>query len=234
MTKVKRNPLDTPEIVENEPVVAGSETMDSLTENEEFPRPDEEAIAAITKGNQNDGINAAPKTSSKKDEEKFDASIHRTDDTGKPVLTKTGKFRKKTGYAKFVNPEAKKETPAGTQEISSAAAATLTSGIIERLSVMLVSDDFIYSEIERAQNVIAWTNCYDYYGGVNLTPPMALACDHMAIILARANKPTFHSKLALFTAWIKNKFKRKNKNGSLPGSGNDGKRQDDVGAQKGA
>lgn len=224
--KLNKNTLDKPESEEIEGVPSGSQTMDALTENEEFPAPDEEAIAAITnkEGAKNDrGIG-----------DKFDPSIHRTDSSGNPVLTKTGKFRKKTGYAKFVNPEAKKEKPAGTPEISSAAAAQLTSGIIERLSVMLVSDDFIYTETERVQNVIAWTNCYDYYGGVNLTPPMALACDHMAIILARANKPTFHSKLALFTAWIKNKFKRKNKNGSLPDSRNNGNGEDNVGAEKGA
>ncbi len=225
MAKSKKNPLDTGENAENQPIASGFETMDSLTANEEFPRPDEEAIAAIT---QKEISKPSPKS-----ENEFNPEIHRVGDDGKPVLTKTGKFRKKTGH-KFINPETKKETVGATQEISSAAAATLTSGIIERLSVMLISEDFIYSEQERNQNVVAWTNCYDYYGGVNLTPPVALAVDHMAILLARANKPKTISKFSAALFWIKNKFKRKNKNGALPNSGNDGVRQDDMGAEKSA
>ncbi len=225
MPKIQKSPLDKPEIAEEQSVPAGSATMDSLTAGEEFPAPDEEAIAAIT--------NKESVKNVKKSDNEFNPEIHRTNPDGSPTLTKTGKFRKKTGY-KFVNPEAKKETVNGIPEISSAAAAGLTSGIIERLSVMLISEDFIYTETERAQNILAWTGCYDYYGGVNVTPPIALAIDHMAIILARANKPTTISKFKALVFWVKNKFKRKNKNGPLPDSRNDGRGQDDVGAQKSA
>ena len=227
MPKSEKQPLDKPEIAETQEVTGGSQTMDALTAAEEFPRPDEEAIAAIT----NKEATKAPKSKG----EEFDAKIHRVGDDGKPALTKTGKFRKKTGY-KFINPEtAKPAAPSiGGVEMTSKNAAVLTSSIIERLSVALVSDEFEYSELERAANWKAWEDCYDFYGGVNLSPPMALAADHLTIIMTRINKPKTISKISMLIFWAKNKFKRKNKNGALPDSGNDGSRKDNVGTEKSA
>lgn len=199
-------------------------TMDELTAQETFPKPDEEAIAAITE--QREQV-PAPEVA-----DKFDPSIHSVGKDGKPSLTKLGKFRKKTG-AKFKRPE---DNPTPSKEVappvSSLQAAIITSGLIEQLSVKMISEDFIYDPMERDGNVKAWTDCYDYYGGVNISPPAALALNHAAIILSRAQKEKTKDKLAHIVTWFKNKFKRKPKNGTQPNSGNDGKRKDNVGAEE--
>jgi len=219
--------VDNPETVE--PVESSADvTMDSLTNDESFPAPDEEAIAAIQAEN---AAKPAPAPLPG-----FDPKIHAVKEDGTPSLTKTGKFRMKTKQ-KFVSPEEKRneETAAKSAipEISSREAAIVTSGLIEQLSVKLISDDFIYADIERASNQNAWEKTFDHYGGVNLTPPAALALNHMAIILTRAGQPKTLSKFKKIGGWIKSKIKRKQKkHGALPSDGNDGKRKDDLGEEK--
>lgn len=226
VAKKEKNSVDAPAplVIED----AAHTSMDSLTQAEEFPRPDEEAIAAITAQN-------AEKPMPENDGQIFDPAIHRVGDDGKPSVTKTGKFRKKTGL-KFIRPEDKKkeEVKTGIPEISSKDAAIVTSGLIEQISVKLIGDEFNYNEMERNSNVQAWERTYDHYGGVNLSPPAALALNHMSIILARSTQPQTISKMKLFGAWIKSKMTRKKKHGSQSDSRNDGKRKDDLGAEKGS
>ncbi len=228
MAKKNKDILDN---VANDEVKPETASMDDLTETEEFPKPDEEAIAAM------DAQRAAVPPQQNETEE-FNPAIHRTGADGKPQLTKTGKFRKKTGLQKspaFKNPETQAAGGPEVPPLTSRAAGELASGLIEQLSVTLVSDDFIYSDMERQSNVVAWEKCFDHYGGVNLSPPWALAANHAAIILARAHKPRTLSKISLGFAWIKSKFKRKKKeNGALPDRGYDGKREDNMGAEKSA
>jgi len=76
----------------------------------------------------------------------------------------------------------------------------------------------------------------DYYGGVSLTPPQALALSHLQIILSRAmsEKSKTRAKFGLGLAWFKNKmtkfkFKGKNKNGAHVDSGKDPKRENNTG-----
>ena len=225
MAKIKKGDEDT---AQNDVPEIQQLTMDELTAQENFPRPDEEAIAAITEQRVDASAAADPES-----QEKFDPAIHSVGKDGKPTVTKTGKFRKKN--QKFIRPDAVEEKPvAPAPAVTSEHAAQVTSGLIEQLSVTLISDDFVYSELERASNIKAWEQCYDYYGGVNIPPPAALALNHIGIIVARAHKEKPQMKFALFVTWIKNKFKRKPKNGAHASSGNDGKRENNVGAEESA
>lgn len=201
----------------------GGMTMDALTQDEMFPVPDEEAIRAISAQE-----NVKPQTMPG-----FDPEIHASKADGTPSLTKNGNFRKKT-KSKFVKPEEKRAEVAkqAAMEISSKEAAIVCSGLIEQISVKLISDEFAYSDLERGSNVQAWEHCFDHYGGVNLTPPAALALNHAAIVLTRLGQPKTMGKFKQIGGWMKNKFKRKPKNGALLNRGNDGKRQDNVGAEK--
>lgn len=208
---------------------AAVRSMDELTAGEIFPKPDEEAIAAIVQNNEAAAQSDLP--------EKFNPAIHATDKHGNPSVTKGGKFRRKKNTG-FINPEidatkeAEKKAAAEKAAQDSLKAAQVTSGLIEQLSIKLISDDFIYSEFERESNVKAWQDCYNYYGGVNLTPPLELAMNHGAIIIARSHKPTVQSKFRQFAGWLKSKLKRKAKNGTHSGSRPDGQRQNNMGAKE--
>lgn len=132
--------------------------------------------------------------------------------------------------------------PAGTVQVDSTSAAVTVSGILEKLQVTLISDDFIYSEIERAQNITAWKNTLDYYGGVSLSPPAALALDHASIILTRAHKEKTQSKIAQlktaiaakYFAWKNRKMKKEEQENALSDSGQDTKRENNLREEKSA
>ncbi len=179
-------------------------TMDDLTATEVFPEVQENAIAAVTQA----------KT------EQVAEQIRDDVPTDAPVkFNKDGSIRKKGGRKKggtnktagdFYKGEEKKPVdPLAPVKVSSLAAATTMSGVIERASVILISDEWTLNEAERAGNIKAWENTFDYYGGLNLSPPLALTLSHMEIIAHRSlnpNNKVTRAKLPLIGAWFKTKF----------------------------
>ena len=209
-------------------------SMDDLTEVEQFPEIDNEAVDSIMRQNAENKTTGVPLQSMSQTEEKFNPEIHRTNPDGTPALTKTGKFRKKKGW-KLIKPEAQTAQSAVKKEsLTSRAAARIVSGTLEKLSMVLVSDEFQYTPPEKESNIEAWERCIDYYGGVHISPPLELAANHMKIILARMDKPKTQSRMAQAYFWIKSKFGRKAKNGALFSSRKDGSGKDDMGAKESA
>lgn len=193
-------------------------TMDLLTEKEAFPEVNENAINAVNEKNQ-----------------EIEAENLEIENDVK--LKKDGTPAKKRGRKKadFVNPREKAqiETPI---ETSSIYAATVTSDLLEQVSVVLISKDFKLNELEKSTNIKAWSDTFDYYGGVNLSPPAALALNHAAIILSRVQSSSeTKTKFQMAKIWLKSKvskiFKKGNKD-ALYNSGQDNERENDLGNQE--
>lgn len=206
-----------------------NKTMDDLTSEEQLPEIQEHAIAAVQSDKEEKIAEAVV--------DGFDPSIHETGPGGKPVLTKGGGFRKKRGNKGGsrragnsqlnLQPESQQNKAGQSVEISSAAAAATTSAILERVQIGVMGDDMAYSESERKNNVKAWEDLYDYYGGVKVHPALAVASDHMMIILTRAQKPTFRQRLAGVKLYLSQKFTLGKQN-ALFNRGKNFKRQNDI------
>jgi hypothetical protein len=212
-----------------------SATLDDLTGD--MPEVKENAIAAMEAA-RGDALKKAQANG-------FDPAVHVTDAAGNPVLTKSGTFKKKngrkpgSGSKSYVhNPEAEKRAAADSQAraVQSEYAARTVSGLLELASVKMLGDEWKLGEVERETNVVAWRDTFDYYGGVNLTPPMALALSHATIIMTRAGQPKTRNKLSLAWAWLKVKFSRNkkvNENGARPDTGANDERKNDAGDEAG-
>lgn len=218
-----------------EPVKGPS--MDDLTRQENFPAVDQEAIEALEKMAATVNTEPAP-TGTLTDSvgEKFDAALHRLGDDGKPSITKTGKFRKKT-VSKLVRPQiqAANSSPQNSAlpQVSSKQAAVIATKFFEQVSCKLISEEWKLSEMETAEAIQNWEGTFDYYGGLNLKPPHALAVTYLGFILTRIPKPETQSKFQLFKAWARNKWaNRKVKNGARNNRGNDGERKNDMGKEE--
>lgn len=150
---------------------------------------------------------------------------------GRPIGSGKTKSQLHTGETAVSSQTAAQ--PAGTVSVDSTVAAMTISGLIERTQIGVLGNDFIYNEIERTQNREAWKNCLDYYGGLNLPPPLALAADHMAIIMARATKPAVQSRFQLLKAWVTGKLEKiRSKKNAQPDNRPDDERQDNVRCEK--
>jgi len=196
-------------------------SIDSLTETEAFPEVNEAAMTAI---------------SADREEKAIDEKIEETVKLKKDGTPAKKRGRKPNSEKKpFYNPEEKQEKT-GDQNplVSSEYAATTVSAMFENITVRLISSEWELSPTERVMNVNAWRDTFDYYGGVTLTPPQALALSHLNIILTRIPKPETQSKFSLFKAWLKVKIQNwKNKN-ALPDNRTDIKRENDTGEKEGS
>lgn len=176
-------------------------TMDSLTIDEELPDVQPHAIKAV-KDAKNETIEQAKKDLG------FDPEIHATNADGTPKLTKAGKPQKKRGRksGSVLNAKKKQEqAQPEITEISSMEAGVVVSGLLEQLSVKLISDEWAYNEVERAGNVTAWAQTFDQFGGVQLSPVQMLLMSHAQIILTRIPQPKTKTKLGLIKAWWQHK-----------------------------
>lgn len=209
--------------------------MDNLTENEIFPEVSENAIEAVK---------------AKQNEIEQENSVEINQEQEKPKLKKDGTPAKKRGrkagvknqekpQAEFHNPREKTTTqkPQDIGAVSSIEAVKVVSGILESMQVHLISSDFIYNEVERDLNVKAWANTFDHYGGVNLTPPQALALNHASIILSRVGTSNeTRTKLQLVNSWFRNKIakfrnRKKDKN-AYTDIRSDYERENDIRSEK--
>lgn len=199
-------------------------SMDDLTSNEVMPEVKENAIEAVKQSGQSAPV-PTPQAPSQKLKKDGTPAAKRG---RKPNAEKQGVSG---SYLKGENQDQKIDP---MQSISSEHAAAVVSGVLERAQVVLISDDFILSDIERAANIKAWANTFDYYGGVKMTPPQALMIDHLGIILSRIPKPKTQSKLKLFTAWMNDKIKNRKwfKKDALPDRGTDSQRENDLRKEK--
>lgn len=177
---------------ENSDSATPSITMDTLTEQENFPEPQQHAIDAFAAKEKAESAVEAP-VKLKKD--------------GTPA-----KRRGRKPKSEIVDPRRPKDAPQmpddGTVKVDSTQAAQLVSGMLENMQVTLISKEFIYSDLEREANINAWRDTFDHYGGVSITPPQALALSHMSIILARAApaKSETRTKLQLAKIWFTHKI----------------------------
>lgn len=207
-------------------------TMDSLTKDEALPEVQEHAINAVKSEAESEANNIKQKFPD------FDPNTHETDAHGNPVLTKTGKPRRKRGAGSpkhrqsqiGISKQKEDESPRPEKvHVSSEVAATTTSAVLERLQCVLISDDMKYSENEREGNVKAWTDLYDYYGGVEVHPAAAVAADHIMIMAARAQKPKVQSKFKALTERIAGKLALwKGKKHALSNSRQNDERKNDL------
>jgi hypothetical protein len=173
-------------------------SMDDLSENEVFPEIKENAIEAVK----------AQKAEEKQEADKLELEGIKLKKDGTPAKKRGRKPHDEKSA--FVMPQGVNQPIVSP----SMEAGILTSALLEQLSVGLISDDFVLSEFERQSNIKAWVDCYDHYGGVKVTPPMALVMNHMAIVFTRAQKEKTQTKIALVRAWFKNKVANfKNKKG---------------------
>ena len=211
--------------INNEPTSTKTLTMDELSANETFPEVKQNAIDAISE----------QKAETAAIEQAAPIKLKADGTPAKKRGRKAGSTVQKPQAQSFNNPR----NPQGENvnqnipNISSKQAAQVVSGLIEQLSVVLVSDDFIYSEIERNSNVQAWEQTLDYYGGVTISPPAALAMNHIAIIVSRSQKEKTKTKVNLIKAWISDKIasrfkKKKDKENALPNSGSDNVGENNV------
>lgn len=209
--------------------------MDAQTATEEMPDVQEHAIQALQAEKQSELDKAKA--------DGFNPEIHQTDARGNPVKTKSGRWAKKRGAKPkdFKRPGDKKQAENDAPKsisMDSIESARMVSEMLEGLSVKLIGDEWQLSEAERAGNISAWAATFDYYGGVKISPPAALALSHMQIIITRAGKPKTASKFKLFGAWMKSKFtfkkskKEKGESNALSDSRQDVKRKIDVGEKE--
>lgn len=207
----KKPPVENLELVtpaaDEKPVA--TVTMAALTEGESLPEVNTHAIEAVqAESEEIKQIEASEPVRLKKD--------------GTPAK-KRGRKAGATIHGRhgFAIPDSAQAT------ISSEAAAVTVSGVLEQMQVVLISKEFAYKDVERLNNVNAWRKTFDYYGGVNLSPPAELALSHASIILSRAMAGgETKTKLALGAAWVKNKIAGlKN---ALSNRGKNVKRQDDI------
>lgn len=200
-------------------------SLDDIALAEKFPEVSEHAIGAFKEKE----IKAQKEVIQQSVELQKDVKLKKDGTPAKKRGRKSLDEKTKTDSAFFNPREANK---ASAQEISSHYAATVTSGIIESVTVAMISKDFQLNDIERVANVKAWADTFDYYGGVSLTPPQALMLNQAGIFLTRfgASKET-QSKLALGKAWLKDKyvsFKNRKKKNAQPDNRTDIERKDNA------
>ncbi len=220
--------------------VETSSALDDIAGGE-MPEVKENAIAAVQDQKQVE-IESAVK-------EGFDPEIHVTNADGTPALNKNGSFKKKRGRKKGSTVKSKSQLNLSVNEpqieepvMGSLEAAITISGLLEAAQVKMISDEFIYEELERQGNIEAWKRTLDHYGGLNLTPPQTLVLSHLQIIVSRAmspdNKKT-KEKFALFGTWFKSKIsnikfrKKDKKDGARSDNRKDTKRENNPSNEDG-
>lgn len=199
-----------------------AQSMEQLTLGETFPEVSETAIAAVAESKADDAAEQAQEAETENVKRNKDGSI------AKKRGRKAGQTNaQSTFYNPNVKPETKQapETPAS----QSFPSAVVVSGVLERLQMAFISDEFEYTETERNINIGAWSATFDYYGGVNLSPPAILALSHAEIIMTRATKSKTQTRFALIKAWFADKFaKIRGKKNALSDSGENVKRENNL------
>ena len=180
-----------------------------------------------------DNLNKGGEVLKDKDGNVFDPSIHASDKDNKPVLTKTGRFRKKSG--RKVHSPQKQEVKAGTNPAGSYQAACAATGLFIQTGIGLFGDEWYPQEIpdygnEEQMLTGAFTRYFEAKEITDFPPNVALVMALSQYALVRATMPKTKSRLSkmkdLFAAKFLNwKVKR---NGSFFDNWKNGKRKNDT------
>lgn len=166
------------------------------------------------------------------DDTTFDATIHRVDASGNPVLTKTGKYRRKT-----VKGEKKLNLPNSDAPTSDLSQSRPAAEIVQTIKRTLYENflDFKYSEPLHQTHVEVTTAYFDSTGGVKLSPLGALALMEASLFVGAIKTDKGIKKLGKVKAWVAGKWIsiRNRKNGAHFDSRPDNERQDDNGEKAG-
>lgn len=206
-------------VEENKNASVSDLSIDDLTQEETLPEANESAIAAVQKSEQ---------------EEKEELQRQEQENIR---YNKDGSIAKKRGRKAGQKPLNKNDSSlfvgsdAQLKERKSLPAAITVSGLLESAQVTLISKDFVYTDLERKQNVEAWEKLMDRYGGMEIHPAAEVAMNHFSIIASRAaSSEETKTKLSHFRIWFASKISRlkKGKKDALSGSGQDVERENNV------
>lgn len=153
----------------------------------------------------------------------FDPSIHMTDSSGKPSLTKLGRFRKKTvknrdpSIVQRPGSDAQGKQDSG-QNAGSREAAFAVVSTIEQVGMILAGDEWrmladpAIGLDEKRQGIDAWTYYFDAKGVTDFPPGVALAIWAISYALPRFTMPKTKSRMERVGNWLKIKIlSRRNK-----------------------
>lgn len=211
-----------------------ADTLESMNQDENFPtatNPDAiEDIATESK---------SPTTAINEPIQRDSSGIklgkrHARDAQGRPLLTRTGRFKLKKNHTKNEHKKPKNsESTVASDEESTVASdeekikqqedrqkqiqlASVTSKLLEQMQMKLISDAFRYDPTESENNINAWLAMYDSVGGVKLSPAGELFLSHTAIIVARSREKdtvdafsNLKNKIIKFAIAIRNNFLKK-------------------------
>lgn len=207
--------------IENENSAAANSglSMDDLTAGEQLPEVQENAIEAVQAAiaEQQGELNTddAPYGRKADGTPKKKRGRKAGQQTDNSTTSPQSKNTSQNGSFNFGNENQKESSPAidaviGELKKDSTKAAAFASGLIEGFTIATISKAWKLEKAERERNIIAWRDAFDHYGGVELSPPLALVTDHLMIIQTRALADSdTKSRIGLGWAWLKTKFKRK-------------------------
>lgn len=178
--------------------------MDALTQEENFPAPSENAIAAFQAKQEN----AAPEEKKKR---------------GRPK-----------GSGKTANGFRHPAEAAMEMKKDSIETAAAISSVLEAGQMALISHEFKYSEMERAANIAAWKGVLDHYEMPELHPVAVLMLSHGQIMATRAIQGTeTKTKMQKFGLGIKEKWQKwRNRKNARNYFGKDNERENNVGEKE--
>ena len=182
-----------------------------------------------------ENVNQEPIAPKGGEKEVFNPAIHRANPDGSPVLTKTGKFRKKTGASKLYNPADREaqfsENPNLTAQIVIEANSLAAAEVVQNLKRSAYSNFLgqTYGEERHRVFVDATKSYFISCGGVSLTPLQALLLLEGQLLLESASKPKAIDKITKFKTWLVTKYLtyKGRKNGAQSGSRANIEREDD-------
>lgn len=137
--------------------------------------------------------------------ETFNPDIHISDDAGNPLLTKTGKYRKKRGWKKFVNPEQPEAVTPEPQ--NSKMLATFSTVTYLQAGTAAFGSDFGVDRGGEHDNLrLAFEAYFDSVGMVDVPPGIALCMALSVHAYTHTRTPTAKQRIGRVGAKIKGFF----------------------------
>lgn len=227
--------------------------LDSITETlaNASPTPNHAAINAQKEQNEEAKAQYADLRDSKGN--RFDPEQHVTNDSGEPVLTKTGKLRMRPGRKAGQKSESsskghiggqantKNENGMTAQEVAHArATGTAAASALITAGVVLGGDEW-QPRVDSKEGVneheslsFAFGDYFEAKGVTDIPPGVALTIAIVGYAAPRFVMPKTQSRVTRFKLWAATKWnnrkakKVEKKDGAQSNTGNDGKRENDA------